>query len=155
MIDLAFRNNTTDCRWTKDFFEKILDKAGKEENLHLGTDKKHGVSINLIGEGKIKALNKKYRGKNKVTDVLSFPLTDLRTGQSLTNRDIIDLGDIFICLPFAKKMAKRENSNAKDKLAFLTIHGFLHLLGFDHEKSKAEEKKMFNVQKIIFNSLNF
>lgn len=155
MIDLTFYNNTTDRKWARSFFVKILDKAEKEKSLNLKTNKKYEVSINLVGEGKIKALNKKYRGKNKVTDVLSFPLDDFRAGKGINNNDIIDLGDIFICLPFVKKTAKHENSSLESKLAFLTIHGFLHLLGFDHEKSEDEKRRMFSIQNKIFENVSF
>lgn len=64
-------------------------------------------------------MNKKHRKKDKPTDVLSFPLGDGN-------------GDIFICLSIAKKEAKRENISIEAKLAQLTVHGFLHLLGHDH-----------------------
>ena len=155
MIDLVFKNNTTDRKWTRAFFVKILDKAKKEKSLDLKTDKKYGVSINLVGEGKIKTLNKKHRGKNKVTDVLSFPLDDFRASKGINNNDIIDLGDIFICLPFAKKTAKHENSSLESKLEFLTIHGFLHLLGFDHERSERERNNMFKIQSNILEKIIF
>lgn len=155
MIDLVFKNNTTDRKWTESFFVKILDKAKKEKGLNLNIDKKYGVSINLIGERKIKALNKKYRGKNKATDVLSFPLNSFEAGKGINNHDIIDLGDIFICLPFAKKTAKHENSSLESKLAFLTVHGFLHLLGLDHERSEIEKNNMFKIQSNILKRINF
>ncbi|MDP3696802.1 MAG: rRNA maturation RNase YbeY [Candidatus Taylorbacteria bacterium] len=149
MFDLVFQNSTKNKKYNSKFFEKILN-AGIEE-LKLD-QKKVGISINLVGEGKIKELNKKYRHKNKVTDVLSFPMDDKYTIHN-TQYTIHDLGDIFICLSFAKKEAKSENVSIERKLAHLTVHGFLHLLGYDHEKSTSEAKIMFNLENQILNKV--
>ena len=148
MLDLVFQNSTSSKEYTSKFFEKILITAIKELKL---TGKKIEISINLVGNAKIKELNKKYRHKDKVTDVLSFPMAE----KSFVIRHssfVIDLGDIFICLSFAKKEAKSENVSIERKLAQLTVHGFLHLLGYDHEKSSKDAKKMFGLQDKILNS---
>jgi probable rRNA maturation factor len=86
------------------------------------------LSIALVGQGRIRELNKKYRGKNRATDVLAFP------GNGL--------GEIVICLREVKKNAKRFGSIFKKELARVLIHGILHLLGYNHERSKTETKKM-------------
>ncbi|PIR71400.1 MAG: rRNA maturation RNase YbeY, partial [Candidatus Nealsonbacteria bacterium CG10_big_fil_rev_8_21_14_0_10_37_25] len=78
--------------------------------------------------GRIRKLNKKYRGKNRMTDVLSFPDNGL--------------GEIVICLREVKKNAKKFGSSFKKELSTCLIHGILHLLGYDHEKSVEEVKKM-------------
>ena len=70
-MDLVFKNSTLGKKYTSKFFEKVLVEAVKELKL---AGKKIEVSVNLVGEAKIKELNKKYRHKNKVTDVLSFPM---------------------------------------------------------------------------------
>lgn len=113
-------------------------------------DKNIEVSLNLVGEAKIRELNKKYRNKNKITDVLSFPLEE----KSLKNYGILSLGDIFICLPFAKKEAIADKMTLQAKLAQLTMHGFLHLLGYDHEISAKETKRMFGLENKILEQLN-
>lgn len=146
-LDLVFQNLTRDKSIKKDFFKKILAISARELNFH----KKVEVSVNLVGENKIKSLNKKYRHKDKVTDVLSFPLAD----ETFIKYGIMTLGDIFICLPFAKKEAKRENIDMKEKLAQLAVHGFLHLAGYDHEESKLRAEKMFNLERRILNKLEF
>lgn len=151
MTDLTFHNFTTDQDYKKNFFEKVVSVATKETDLSL---KKIELSINLVGEDRIKALNKKYRNKNKVTDVLSFPLHK-KVGVKSTEGGIISLGDIFICLPVAKKYATREGVGLDFKLSFLTIHGFLHLLGYDHEKSIVEKEKMFTLQDKVLKCLAF
>ena len=147
-MDLTFQNLTASKKYGSKFFEKILAVGVKELKL---SNKNIEVSVNLVGEAKIKGLNRKYRHKDKITDVLSFPLEDKILGKY----DIMPLGDIFICLPFAKKEAKSENIDIEKKLAQLAIHGFLHLLEYDHEKSDKEAKKMFDLEKVILDKLNF
>src|SRR3989344_6426509 len=105
MLDIVFQNFTSDKSLKGDFFKKILEAGTKE----LGwKEKSVGVSINLVGESKIRDLNKKYRHKDKATDVLSFPMSERFTIQD-SRFMIHDLGDIFICLSFAKNDAKSEN----------------------------------------------
>lgn len=91
------------------------------------------LSIQFVGEKKIRELNKKYRGVDKVTDVLSFGLEEE------------DLGDIFICYAQIKKQAKFFQVTAKEEMARMLTHGVLHLLGFEHENKK-QERKMFKEQ---------
>lgn len=166
MLDIVFNNFTTDRKYGGKFFEKVMGVAAKELGLE---SKSVELSVNLVGEGRIKALNKKYRGRNRVTDVLSFPLdADLRglnadrrrqiKTRTYADKDknvIMSLGDIFICLPVAKKYAMRENVSLDFKLSFLAVHGFLHLLGHDHEKSAEEKDKMFSLQDNILAKLSF
>ncbi len=148
MIDLTFKNYTSQKAPSGAFFVKILETA---VNILKLRDSKIEVSVNLVGEAKIKNLNKKYRNKNTTTNVLSFPLsTDV-----LKNYGILPLGDIFICLPVAKKEADEENISIEKKLAWLTVHGFLHLLGYDHEKSKQDAVAMFDKENKILKELNF
>ena len=74
-------------------------------------------------------------------------------GTEVNTGGIMNLGDIFICLPVAKKYAARENVSLDYKLAFLVVHGFLHLLGYDHEKSTEEKEKMFTLQDKILEKI--
>ncbi|MBI2068864.1 MAG: rRNA maturation RNase YbeY [Candidatus Yanofskybacteria bacterium] len=138
MIDLVFKNHTSQQTPKESFFIGVLNSGLKIAKLKA---KKVEVSVNLIGESRIKELNKKYRKKGKPTDVLSFPLGDGN-------------GDIFICLSIAKKEAKRENVSIEAKLAQLTVHGFLHLLGYDHERSKKDADKMFQLEEKILTKVN-
>ena len=98
------------------------------------------LSIQFIGEKKIRELNKKYRGVDKVTDVLSFGLEGR------------DLGDIFICFSRIKKQAKIYQVEVKEELTRMITHGVLHLLGFDH-RNKTEEKRMFSLQEKLIKSI--
>lgn len=155
MLDLVFKNYTSQKAPGGAFFVKILETAA--EILKLGGSKIE-VSINLVGEVKIKSLNKKYRNKNTATNVLSFPLsTDI-----LKKCGILPLGDIFICLPVAKKEAEEEKTGIEKKLAWLTVHGFLHLLGYDHPddevsgpRLKRRGEKMFALEKQILRNIDY
>lgn len=146
MLDLVFKNHTPKRAPGENFFRKVLDIGIRELKIK---DKNVEVSLNLVSEAKIKELNKKYRDKDQVTDVLSFPLEESR----LKKHDILPLGDIFICLSFAVKEAERQNISLEKELAWLTVHGFLHLLGYDHDKSADEKKKMFAMENSILNKL--
>ena len=116
-------NNLTTNLVDEEFLKKVAEKILEGENKR-NTD----LSIALVGPGRIRKLNKKYRGKNRVTDVLSFPDNGL--------------GEIVICLREVKKNAKKFGSSFKKELSTCLIHGILHLLGYDHEKSVEEVKKM-------------
>ncbi len=93
------------------------------------------ISLVLVGEAKIRELNKKYRHKDKVTDVLSFE----------------DLNEIFICLPQAKKQSQLLKTPLKTELTRLLVHGIVHLKGYDHEKSEKEAGKIRKLEDKILN----
>ncbi len=86
------------------------------------------LSLVFVGEAKIKSLNQCYRKKNKPTNILSFPLSD-------------DQGEIFICLPLAKKEASKVNFKISDYVGHLFIHGLLHLKGFRHGSTMDKEER--------------
>ncbi len=146
MLDLVFKNYTSRKAPGNKFFKEILDMATRELKIK---DKNIEVSLNLVGEDKIRGLNRKYRSKDEVTDVLSFPLEESR----LKKYGILPLGDIFICLPFAVKESKRQNISLEKELAWLTVHGFLHLLGYDHEISETGAREMFKTESRILSKI--
>ena len=116
-----------------------------------GENKKEArLSIALVGEGRIKELNKKYRGKNRATDVLAF-------GQNqkflVFPKSELELEEVIICLRVVKKNAKKYNIAFKKELARVLIHGILHLLGYEHEKDEREAKKMEKKQKYYLSQI--
>lgn len=132
-------------KYSKSLFSKTITVAARLVRLK---DKNIGLSVNIVGKNKIGALNKKYRSQNKPTDVLSFPVNNQKgIARSRPANAILELGDIFICPQIAGRN--------REKLSWLTVHGFLHLLGYDHEKSAAQRRKMFALQKKIFADLGF
>lgn len=107
------------------------------------------ASIHLVGEKEIRALNKEHLKKNKVTDVLSFPLCEVG---EIGDRRYKEIGDIFICVPQIKKQAKEYGVSFEEEFCRMLTHGVLHLLGFDHQKEK-DAKKMFKLQEQIIKKL--
>lgn len=98
------------------------------------------VSIALVSDKRMQALNRQFRGKNAVTDVLSFPSdpsTALRAGEPKF------LGDVVIAAGVAKKQAKAANHTIDTEIRVLALHGLLHLLGYDHE---TDDGKMARVE---------
>ena len=150
MLSMVFRNSTSDKTHSSKFFENVLNIVTKE----LKIKDSFSVSVNLVGEKKIQELNKKYHHKNKPTDVLSFPIGGKYVICN-TKYLIRDFGDIFICLSIAKNEAKRENISINNKLAQLTVHGFLHLMGYDHEISEADANEMFKLEERILDKIKF
>lgn len=103
---------------------------------------KFAVTVAAVADAKMRALNKKYRGKDKTTDVLSFAYEDE------TGKGILSGGDIVISLPQVRRQAKAIGRDVKDELALMVVHGMLHLLGYDHADVK-EETVMFGLQQDI------
>ncbi|MDI6591708.1 MAG: rRNA maturation RNase YbeY [Patescibacteria group bacterium] len=131
-------NNLTTNPIDEEFLKKIAQKVLKEEK------KEADLSIALIGQGRIRKINKRYRGKNRVTDVLAFPETKVLLENFKVGplQKIPSLGEIVICLREVKKNAKRYGSSFEKELARVLIHGILHLLGYNHEISEEKAKEM-------------
>ena len=104
-------------------------------------------NIIIVDEEKIKYINKNYRNKDSITDVISFALED---DDTFIKTDMRILGDIYICLKRAKDQSIEYGHSFLRELSFLTVHGLLHLLGYDH-MNEADEKVMFKLQEMILN----
>ena len=111
------------------------------------SDKKVYITLLLSNNKKIKELNQKFRKKNKATDILSF-----RFNQNLKNLKESYLGDIIISFDYLNKPRNLSNYDFRKKVCKIFIHGFLHLLGFDHTKEK-DYKIMLKKEQKIFNSI--
>jgi len=105
------------------------------------------ISIAVVGDQAVKKLNLTYRGKNQVTDVLSFGEADSSIKVDLSTKNY--LGEIIICYPQAARQAKKFGHSVNQELELLLIHGFLHLLGYDHEKKKGLEAMRRLEQRIM------
>lgn len=130
--------------------KKIFDLALKECEI------KEDVAVNVffVSEKEIKSLNKEHRDIDKITDVLSFPMLEIKAGDNLENfkDDLfkeIFLGDIAICINRAKQQAKEYGHSFKREVCFLALHGLLHLLGYDHIKKQDETKMMSLAETIL------
>lgn len=105
------------------------------------------LSLALVGNREIQRLNARYRKKNGPTDVLSFPL-----GQGFPGAGHV-LGDVVISVEQAKAQARQRGKKLQQEVEELLIHGILHLLGYDHERSKKEAKVMSDMEKKIRRAL--
>lgn len=124
--------------------ESVL-AANLKKNPHFAGVKDVTLTMTLCGRAKIKKLNRDYRNKDYVTDVLSFPVYEnLRPDKKPKGRSLsqMDLGDLVICKEKAFSQAREFEITYEQEIVHLAIHGFLHLLGFDHEISAKEEKLM-------------
>lgn len=115
------------------------------KNPHFRGVKEVSMTMTLCGKTKIRTLNKQYRHKDYVTDVLSFPVYDnLRPDKKPKEKSLLqmDLGDLVICKEKALSQASDFEITYEQEVVHLAIHGFLHLIGFDHEISMKEQKIM-------------
>ena len=134
--------NLAKIKIKKNLFEKII-------KLVLGAEKKQGeISVVLVNSQEIKKINKKYRGKNEITDVISFSNKDVKNNFVLHPKEK-QLGEIFLCPEKLKKSAKESETDFDSEFARSFIHGILHLLGYDH-KNKKELLKMEKKEKKYF-----
>lgn len=112
--------------------------------LHVSPDA--DVAILLVDEGAMEALHVQWMDEPGPTDVLSFPMDELRPGTEDMPTPAGLLGDIVLCPQVAETQAVAAKHSTMDELVMLTTHGLLHLLGFDHAEPE-EEREMFGLQR--------
>ena len=129
-----------------------LDDLKRVINYTLEEEKVDNAFMNVIitSNDKIHKINKEYRGIDRPTDVISFALEDDKTFVSTEFRV---LGDIYISIDKVHEQANLYSHSFRRELSFLTVHGILHLLGYDHMKPE-DEKAMFSKQDEILENLN-
>lgn len=145
-----------------DRLEQLLQLCGEQENVSDGE-----VALTFVDDEAIRELNKQYRGLDKPTDVLSFAMQEIGDEEleiiygedDFEDSDDADgeaevdgfeepLGDIVISVPRAIAQAEEYGHSVDRELGFLFVHGFLHLIGYDHQ-TEEEEKAMFGKQEQI------
>jgi len=128
--------------------ERIINFAANKQQIEEHSE----VSVTFVSNDKIQEINREYRGKDMPTDVISFAMEELGEGEmELTAVEMPRvLGDIIISIPRTKEQAEEYDHSFERELGFLAVHGFLHLLGYDH-MTEDEEKEMFTLQKEILN----
>ena len=113
--------------------------------------KSSSISVLFTNDTEMIELNKKYRGKDKSTDVLSF---SMREGESFPSNEKENLGDIVISLDYVARQAEEFEVSLEDEIKRLLVHGCLHLLGYEHEGvSENVAKEMFDKQEEILQLL--
>lgn len=128
---------------------EILEKRG-ELLLALAADPADELSILIVDDRRMRNLNRSYRGKDRSTNVLSFPMTDEEEEDDDLPRL---LGDIVISLDTARQEAAAAGTGLDDYLTVLLVHGFVHLLGYDHEVGEDEAKRMLAMEQKMLESL--
>ena len=128
-----------------DYLKEVINHT-----LEVMDAKESIFTIIFVTKEEIHELNKQYRGVDRVTDVISFALED---AHDVSLSDIRVLGDIYICIDRMKEQALEYGHSETRELSFLTVHGLLHLLGYDHQ-TKEDEEIMFNLQRKILSDLN-
>ncbi|AIY05243.1 metal-dependent hydrolase [Planococcus sp. PAMC 21323] len=150
MIAIDFMDETESLDQKElDFVKKIVEHAAKQEKV---TDSE--VSVTFVTNEMIRDINREYRGKDQPTDVISFAMEELGEGETaiIGSQEPRMLGDIIISLDRTKEQAEDFGHSFERELGFLAVHGFLHLLGYDH-MTEEDEKKMFSRQEEILVSL--
>lgn len=128
--------------------ERIIAYAAKKEEIAEPCE----VSVTFVSNERIHEINRDYRDKDAPTDVISFAMEEM----GVEEMEIVGadsprmLGDIIISVQKAKEQAEEYGHSFMRELGFLAVHGFLHLLGYDHME-KEEEEEMFTLQKDILN----
>ncbi len=141
MNTIEIFNNTNEDIEEITIMKKVLEKALKKEKIKNVT-----FNIILVDNDYIHKINKEYRNIDRETDVITFALEDEDTVQ-LPNSDRV-LGDIYISLDKAKSQSVEYGHSFERELCFLAVHGFYHLLGYDHQ-TKEEEEIMFKKQEEV------
>ena len=126
--------------------ESILQFAARKENIEKDTE----LSVTFVDNDRIREINKEYRHKDSATDVISFALEEMGEDEvEIVGAEMPRmLGDIIISIERTKEQAEEYGHSFDRELGFLALHGFLHLLGFDH-MNEEDEKVMFTKQKEI------
>ena len=124
--------------------KKVIEKCYKEENL---LESKLIITITLTNNENIKIINKEYRNIDRATDVLSFPMFEKEElDKKIRNKDFLHediLGDIIISVEKVREQAEEYGHSFERELSYMVVHGFYHLMGYDHmeEEEKVEMRK--------------
>ena len=117
------------------------------------------LSLSLVPDRAIRALNRRYRGIDSATDVLSFSQIEQAgvapaNPASVKNSAGLILGDVVISIDTALRQARELRVSPGSRIRRLLVHGFLHLLGYDHERSPSEARKMFARERTLTNRID-
>ncbi len=140
MIEVIY-NTSVACPMSKQFVKKIVQSAGRSEKKITGV-----IEVTIVGDTAIRRLNREWRGKDSVTDVLSFAWNE----SALSAAGGVS-AQIYICYPQIRRQAKRFAVSTREEFVRMLVHGLLHSVGYDHV-TKAQASLMFSLQeKIVMN----
>ena len=152
MYEIIYENIEEKKEYEK-VISNVLEECFKEEKL---TDSKLYITITLTTPENIRKINKKYRNIDKETDVLSFPMFQKdELDEKIKNKDFLYedvLGDIVISIDKVERQAKEYGHSFERELSYMVVHGFYHLMGYDHIEEK-DKKIMREKEEIILSKL--
>ncbi len=112
------------------------------------------VSVTFVSNAGIRKFNREYRGIDRATDVLSFPIADDGDLDEAFDGERLQLGDVVLSLERAREQSETFGHSFEREVAFLTVHSVLHLLGYDHEKGEEEDADMRRRQSAVMEIMN-
>lgn len=134
--------------------KKVFDKCFQEENIQ---DSKLYITVTLTNPKNIQEINKQYRNIDKATDVLSFPMFEKQElNKKIEQKDFEHedvLGDIIISIQKVEEQAEEYGHSFERELSYMLVHGFYHLMGYDHIKEE-DKKEMRQKEENILEKLN-
>ena len=147
-MEILFINRSTEKSWKN--YRKYLRLIALKTAEILSIDANFGMSVVLVDDAEIHAMNRDYRGVDRSTDVISFVMEEGES--SLVSTELRELGDIFISVDAIRRQASDYGHSLKREFCFLFTHGLLHLLGYDH-MTPADEKDMDSFQEMILHEI--
>ena len=147
-VDKGFQGRI-DKRWLRRLVKESLGAHGVDTEVEL--------SLLITDDATVRELNKKYREKDKTTDVLSFALEADKRGDAVAGfvmppGEMVHLGEVIVSYPKAAEQAAEREHPVEDELALLVVHGVLHLLGHDHDKP-AREREMRSLEQRVLSAV--
>ena len=134
----------------EEIIDTVYETCFKEENLY---DYNIYISVIISNEKYIKDINSKYRNIDSVTDVLSFPMFEQDEIEEAKKNEEA-LGDIIVCIPRVESQAKEYGHSFEREFAYMLVHGFYHLMGYDH-MNEEEKKEMRAKEENILKKVGF
>lgn len=149
-MEVSISNYPETLSFPQEYVDNVVRAAEMVGTLY-GVDNGE-VSITLTNDEYMHKLNLEYRGIDRTTDVLSFALNESEEPEVMGGEDFNELGDIIISVERAEKQAQDYGHSVRREMAFLTVHGMLHLLGYDHMEA-AEREEMEAEQRFVMEKL--
>jgi probable rRNA maturation factor len=146
-LDLVFRDMTRGTMPRRGTVVRAFRAA--KPWMRVPTKHTAELGVQIIGLGRMRALNRRYRKVDRPTDVLSFPLHQ----RPIRGYTVVSLGDLFICPAVVRAKAKAEGRALRAQMEWTVVHGLLHLAGYDHEKNAAAAGRMAAVEQRILKKL--
>lgn len=152
MLEIEYQEITPEDKYNS-VVEKVINECYEEEKLDA---EKLYICVTITNNENIKKTNKEYRNIDRATDVLSFPMFEKQELEKIKNRKLKNeeiIGDIVISIETVNEQAKEYGHSIDRELAYMVVHGFFHLMGYDHIEEN-EKKDMREKEEKVLAKLN-